>query len=409
MKIWIVNHYAIPPVEAGITRHYSLGKELINRGHQVAVIAANFNHQKRTPFINGEGNRVFERQYNDVPFIWVNVPQYKSNSPARVYNMLSFSKALLTHKFFRGTTPPDVIIGSSPHIFAALAAQLMARKWKIPFIFEVRDLWPQSLIDLGKVNPKHPVVRILARLEKYLYTQSDKIITPLPGAYRYIESIGIDPNKIVWIPNGIDFKDFSRYEQELKNDKDKFVVMYAGNHGVANGLEVIVESAKVLQNKGYSGILFKLIGDGPYKEELKKMAIEQQLKNVKFYEPIPKTQIPRVLSMADAFVLPLKNAPVFQWGVSPNKLYDYLYSGKPIIYAVNAYNNPVEEAEAGITIPPEDPAMLAQAVLKLYHMKPSERKEMGLRGTKYVENNYNISQLAIKLERVLEECINITA
>jgi glycosyltransferase involved in cell wall biosynthesis len=244
LNIIMINHYAIPPIEAGGTRHYSLAKELIARGHHVHIVAANFNHQTKIPIVYNNEERLFEQVYDEVPFIFVNVPAYQGNSPARLLNMLSFSRQIRNSSYLKCMDSPDVVIGSSPHPFAAWAAQRMAASWGVPFIFEVRDLWPQSLIDLGRISPKHPAVRLLAQLEKYLYNHADKIITLLPGAYEYIKSIGIDAGKVIWIPNGIDF---SLYNQLFSEEEhDKFTVMYAGAHGLANGLQTIINCAEIL-------------------------------------------------------------------------------------------------------------------------------------------------------------------
>ena len=186
-----------------------------------------------------------------------------------------------------------------------------------------------------------------------------------------------------------------------------FTVMYAGNHGLGNGLENIVKCAEILNNAGYSRIIFRLIGDGPQKEYLRRTAVEKNLSNIRFEDPVPKKDIPTVLQQADAFVMLMKDSPVFKWGISPNKLYDYLYAARPIVFAVNAYNNPVEEAKAGITVPPEDPQKLSEAVIKLYNMSYDERMQMGLNGQKYVLENHDFTALGAKLEKALFESITI--
>lgn len=401
MNIIMINHYAIPPIEAGGTRHYSLAKELIARGHHVHIVAANFSHQTKTPIVPNSEEQIFERVYDEVPFIFVNVPAYQGNSPARLLNMLSFFRQIQYSSYFKRMDFPDVVIGSSPHPFAAWAAQRMAARWGVPFIFEVRDLWPQSLIDLGRISSKHPAVRLLAQLEKYLYNHADKIITLLPGAHEYIKSIGIDAGKVIWIPNGIDFSLYNQLFPEAEHDK--FTMMYAGAHGLANGLQTIINCAEILAKDYEDKIVFRLVGDGPQKEGLKKMVTEKQLTNVQFDVPVPKQQIPSILSQADAFIVVIVDSPLYKYGISLNKIYDYLVSAKPVVIGVNAFNNPVAEAGAGITVPPENPEALAKAVLELYHMTPADREQMGLNGRTYVEENHDFRKLAARLEEVLVE------
>lgn len=399
MKILLINHYAIPPTEAGGTRHYSLAKELIALGHEVHIIAANFSHQTKTPIIPNIKEQVFKQVIEGVPFIFVTVPSYTGNSPARLKNMLSFARQLYFSSYIKQIDKPDIVIGSSPHPFATWAAQKMAKRWGVPFIFEVRDLWPQSLIDLGRISPKNPAVRFMAKLEKYLYNQADKIITLLPGAHEYIQSVGIDPTKVVWIPNGIDF---SLYNQASKSvDTDKFTVMYAGAHGLANGLETVIKCAELIEKEYEDKILFRLVGDGPEKAKLQSMGKEKQLTNVKFDNPVPKQDIPNVLNQADAFIAVIRDSPLYKYGISLNKIYDYLASMRPVVIGVNAFNNPVEEAQAGISVSSENPQELADAVLRIYNMSKSEREQMGVNGRKYVEENHDFRMLAEKLEGVL--------
>lgn len=403
LNILIVNQYAIPPIEAGGTRHYSLARELIARGHHVHIVAANFSHQTKTPIVPNSEEQIFERVYDEVPFIFVNVPAYQGNSPARLLSMLSFSRQIRHSPYLKGMDSPDIVIGSSPQPFAAWAAQRMAATWGVPFIFEVRDLWPQSLIDLGRISSKHPAVRLLAHIEKYLYNHADKIITLLPGAHEYIKSIGIDTGKVIWIPNGIDFSLYNQLFPEVEHDN--FNVMYAGAHGLANGLETIVNCAEILAKDYGNKIVFRLVGDGPQKEDLKKMAVAKHLTNVQFDDPVPKQQIPGVLSQADAFIVVIMDSPLYKYGISLNKIYDYLVSAKPVLIGVNAFNNPVEEAGAGITVQPENPEELASAVVELYRMSAKERKQMGLNGRKYIEENHDFQKLAARLEEVLLDVI----
>lgn len=401
MRVMIVNHYAIPPVEAGGTRHYSLAKELIARGHDVQIVAANFSHQTKTPIVDSVREVIFKRVYDGVPFIFVNVPAYQGNTLARFKNMLSFAVRVLYDRYFKHIEPPDIVIGSSPHPFAAWAAQKMAARWRVPFVFEVRDLWPQSLIELGRISPQHPAVLLLARLERYLYNRAAKIVVLLPGAHQYIKSVGIDANKVVWIPNGVDFSLYDHVLQSAGNNK--FTVMYAGAHGLANGLESVIKCAEILDADYRDKIVFRLVGDGPDKDILRKSALEKHLINVQFDEPIPKWEIPRILMQADAFVVIVKDLPLYKYGISLNKIYDYLASARPVVIGANAFNNPVEEAGAGFTAPPGDPEKLAMAVLRLYHMTNIEREQMGRNGRKYVQENHDLKSLALKLEEVLLE------
>lgn len=298
---------------------------------------------------------------------------------------------------------PDIIIGSSPQPFAALAAERLASDYNIPFIMEVRDLWPQSLIDLGKTSKYHPFIILLAMLEKYLYKKAAKIVTALPGASNYISELGFPKDKIVWIPNGIDLTLVPEFNKSMQNNV--FTVMYTGAHGVGNGLDTVLYAADSIMKQLGDKILFRFIGDGVEKNNLKNLSSKLKLENVAFEDPVPKAHVYNKMNEADIFLMTLMKSPVFKWGISPNKLFDYLAMSKPVVFGVEAYNDPVKEAGAGISVSPEDPQALAEAILKLYNISVEEREEMGLRGRQHVEENYDFNKLAEKLEVVLLESI----
>lgn len=401
MNIWLVNHYAISPQQAGGTRHYTMARELVQRGHQVTIIASSFDHTTRKELHIPDGAPSRLEVVDGVRFLWLRTPPYEGNSARRLWNTAAFARKVLGLRARDLGGRPDVVLGSSPHLFAAWAAERLARRYRAPFVLEVRDLWPQSLVDLGSFSSGHPFIRLLASLEKRLYRRARRIVTLLPGAAEHIAQKGGDPAKIVWIPNGIDLDRLPSPEPPAA--KETFELMYAGTHGLANGLQVVLEAAERLQNHP---VRFRLVGDGPDKPRLMAMAEENGLKNIVFEQPVSKSQIPGLLREADAFLMVLRDSPVFRWGVSPNKLFDYMAAARPVIFSVNTPLNPVAAAGAGITAPAEDADALAEAALELSTMSPEERWQMGLRGRKYVEENHNLNLLANKLELVLSDAVD---
>ncbi|WP_082077929.1 glycosyltransferase family 4 protein [Thermus filiformis] len=304
MNVWMVNHYALPPSQAGITRHYTLAKELLKRGHQVIIWASSFNHgTKEERLANRETHKL--ELTDGVPFYWIRTPPYKGNSPARVWNMLTFSyRVWQLGRGFR-LAKPDVILGSSPHPFAALAAEWLASHFRVPFVLEVRDLWPQSLIDLGDIPPSHPFVVLLDKIERHLYRKASTIVTLLPDAGEYMTAKGADPSRVVWIPNGIDLELVPT--PSPPQPKEPFTVMYAGAHGLANGLELALEAAHLLEKEGWGRrVRFRFVGDGPEKPTLIRRARELGLGNVSFEEPVPKGEVYTLLNQADAFLIILQ-------------------------------------------------------------------------------------------------------
>jgi len=269
---------------------------------------------------------------------------------------------------------------------------------------EVRDLWPETLIDMG-VPRWHPFIVLLGLLERFLYKRADKIIVLPPKAHEYIESLGISSHKIRWVPNGVDLSKFNiNGEDDLNKNNNEFVVMYVGALGTANNLDVAIDSANILKNK-YSNIKFVFVGDGLEKSKLVQKAKLLKLDNVEFRNPVEKKEIPRLLRKADALFFNLPNLPVFKYGISSNKLFDYLASGKPIIFSCSSINNPVDEADAGITISPDNPQVLAEAVIKLHNIPAYKRQEMGKRGKDYVKKYHDIPMLVDSMEEVFKEAL----
>lgn len=410
MNVWIFNHYAITPDLPGGTRHYDLGQELVKRGHKVIIFASSFHHylHKETRLRSGEGWKV--EDVDGVKFVWIRTFPYKRNDWRRVLNMLSYMlRAWQLGRRLPELMPeigePDVIIGSSVHLLAVLAAYWVAKHHRAKFIMEVRDLWPQTIIDMGVLSERNPIVKALQALERFLYRRAERIITLLPKAGEYIAAQGVEEDKIVWIPNGVDLSGFQVSSSAARSDGE-FKVMYLGAHGQANALDVLIQAAKVVQDQGYPEIRFILVGDGPEKSKLVAMARELGLHNVEFREPVPKSDVPKVLSEADAFLVQLGGKEVYRYGISSNKLFDFMAAGKPVFSSLEAPDNPVEKAKCGFTIPPRDPEALAEAFLKLYQMPAEEREVMGQRGREYVEKYHAIPVLADKLEEVLGEVVD---
>ncbi len=403
MNIWIFNHYAITPDLPGGTRHYDFAKELTERGYNVTIFASSFHYSLlRETKDYGKSSYIIE-DYDGVKFVWIKTFPYSKNDWRRVLNMLSYSVRAYNVAKKIDMEKPDVIIGSSVHLFAVYTAYLLSKYYKVPFIMEVRDLWPQTLIDMG-VSRWNPFVILLGILEKFLYKRAQKIISVLPKAYEYITSLGIPLEKIEWIPNGVDLKRVEHIENNFEK-KTRFKVLYTGVHGITDGLDILLDSAKILKERGYSDIVIELVGDGYEKKRLMKRALEEGLDNVFFKDPVKKDKVPEILSKADVLFVNLLAKNIYKYGMSFNKLFDYLASGKPIISASNASNNPVEEVKAGITVPPEDPEAVAEAIINLYKMSEEERLKMGENGRKYVKEYHDIPVLVDKLEKVIQEVL----
>ncbi len=400
MNIWILNHHALTPDMSGGTRHYDFAKELIKRGHQVTIIASSFHYSKLKEMREYEKEDYIIENIEGIKFVWFKTPPYFNNGVKRVINMLSYTKKAIFLLPKLNLSKPDIIIGSSVHLFAVYAALRLSKRYKIPFIMEVRDLWPQTLIDMG-MSKYHPFILILSLLEKYLYKKSDKIITLLPKANQYIEKLGVDREKIVWISNGTNPASYSSDNLNILLKGDKFNVLYTGTHGMANNLDLLIDTADILKSE--KSIFFTLIGDGPLKERLKKKAEKLELKNIQFLPSVPKREVFAYLSSSDLLYVGLKDLLLYRYGMSMNKIFDYMASKKPILFVSNIKDNIIKRAEAGTVIEHEDANAVAKSIKEYSYMSSDERKRVGENGYDYLLEHYTVSVLTDKLESLLIE------
>ncbi|NEU30301.1 glycosyltransferase family 4 protein [bacterium LRH843] len=402
MNIWIFNHYAIAPGTSGITRHFDLAKELVKLGHEVTIFASSFDHQSRKEaHLKNTTDNFKEEVYDGVRYVWVKTFPYNKNDWRRVINILSYT--LKTNKFVKTkfNEKPDIIIGSLMHPLAPILAYKVAKKLNAAFYFEVRDLWPQSLIDLGKVSPRNPIVWALDKLESFLYRKADKIIVLFDKASDYIVSKGFSSKKIIYLPNGIDPERFNgnniSVPQNIKNSltkipTNKFIGIYSGAHGLANNLDVILDSAKELTD--IDDIHYVLIGDGPEKQRLIKKANDLGLHNVSFLDSVPKDYLPLFLERANVGLLPLKKAPVFKWGISPNKLYDYMASKLPVLLVCDLEDTIVDKAKSGYVVKGNNMVFELNSLMVKLNENREQSMQMGRNGHSYVMRNNSWDVLA---------------
>jgi glycosyltransferase involved in cell wall biosynthesis len=407
VNIWIIAHYANPPDRPGSTRHYDFARALIKQGHKVTIFASSFHHRTRKDE-RLEAKQTYRRQtINDVNFIWIKAsPYYGGNDRRRVINMLSY--ALRVIPLGVGIRErPDVIWASSPHPFAGLAGYILSRLKRVRFIFEVRDLWPEVFVQIGGYSSKSPVVRSLGVLEKFLYRQANIIIVLMPRASEYITGLGIPANKICYVPNGVNPELYANNSADLPRDLDirltdlrtsgKVLVGYTGAHGIHDSLDTIIEAAKSLQEKGIDIIHLLLVGDGAEKQRIVKKAESLGLNNITFFTFVPKNTMPGLLRALDIAIMCRKKSTLYQYGMSTLKLWDYMMCARPIVCALDSVNNPVADADCGITVPPEAPEKLANAIVQLCNLSDDERQAIGIRGREYVMKYHSTPVLANKV------------
>lgn len=406
MNIMIINHYAGSDKYGMEFRPYYMGRELVKQGHNVTVIAADCSHlRKENPMVE---KNFKEEVIDGVNFVFFKTVKYKKNNIKRLFNVMSFmSKLKMNSKKIYLKYTPDVIVASSTYPYDVKAAKMIARyNDDVRVCYEIHDIWPLSLIELYKLSPKNPAMRHIQRAEIYAYENADSIISILPHVNRHIEELGFHETNYVYIPNGV-IIDESKHQpapieikkkiDDLKN-KGNFVVMYLGGFSKANALEDLISSAKYMDKK----IHIVMVGDGPLKEEYKKQIKELKLNNVTILPSVLKNQVNNTLALADVLYIGAKRIKLYKYGVGMNKIFDYMLSKRPIINGIEASNDPISEADCGITIKPENPQAIAQAAKKLSEISKQELDEMGLNGYQYVKQNHNYEKLAKRFAIVLQ-------
>ncbi len=400
--IWYCHHYAGSPSMGMSYRPYYLTKEFIQAGHNAYVISASYHHLLQKPKL--QSKPVVMDMVDEVSFITLKVRKYLGNGLPRLLNMLGYARGFKRHfkKIEKITGKPDVIIVSSSHPFHFPTLKKIAKRYDAKIIFEVRDLWPLSLLELLKISKSHPMIKWLSRIERQAYQGSDAVVSLLKQSLPYMHSKGLDEDKFHVIPNGTSCELFRQAKPLSAATQKKvdnllasgsFLLGYAGAIGKPNALEFLIQAMAILQAKNLP-IHCVIIGDGNLKEALEQEVIRLELENVSFFPSIPKFEIPGFLRELDGFYLGWNKVELYQYGVSPNKLFDYMMAGRPVIESGGAPESIIEEVGCGFHCEAEDPQAIAQTILKLYDIPAEERVAMGKRGIHAVEKTYDYKILA---------------
>lgn len=399
-NIWIINEYAGSP-EYGMTfRHYYLAKNFVKAGHKATIISASYSHfLKKYPEMDGKTYQT--EDIDGIEYLWIKALTYtKSFDKKRVLKWFQFAFRL----FFVARTledKPDVIICSPTAPFSIVPAYFLAKKFGAKLVFEVRDIWPLTLVEIGGFSPNHPLIILMRWCERFALNKSDIIVSNLMNYTEHIHNLGLD-RKAAWISNGIDLDEMKKIEPLEKSvaekvPKEKFIVGYTGKLGVSNALDHLIESARLL--KGNKNIAFVIVGDGQEKDAL--VSLAKDLPNVTFIDSIDKNQVQSMLALFNVCYIGLPKETLFEYGVSPNKLFDYMQSGKPILHAIDTKADIVALAQCGISIEAENPSKIADAVTTLYTMTSEEREKLGLNGKEYVQEHFTYQKLAEKYLAIL--------
>jgi glycosyltransferase involved in cell wall biosynthesis len=382
-------------------RHYELGRQLVARGWTVAIVSGSYSHlYSRPPEVHAT---YAVRVVDGMTYCWVRVPVYeRSASFARVLNMAVFMLRLYRLPV-RSLPIPDVVVVSSPSLFPILPAKRLARRLRARLVFELRDIWPLTLQELAGMSDVHPLVVALRWFERYAYRTSDRVVSVLPAASSYLHANGVPAERIDLIPNGV-APEIIHSEPDPTPDvvayavrRHAFTVGFVGTLGTANAIDSLVEAARLLVNEDIGVVI---AGHGPEAGRLRDLASD--LPHVAFVGPVAKADVPAVLAALDACYVGYHRSVLYEFGISPNKVFDYMAAGRPVILAASAANDPVADAGCGLTVEPDDPAGLAAAILAIRGLTLAERDRLGASGRRYVERVHGYDRLAEAYEHVLD-------
>ncbi|MDS1140049.1 glycosyltransferase family 4 protein [Pusillimonas sp. SM2304] len=409
-NIWYVHPYAGGPGVGRYTRPYALAKYWQQLGAKATVFTSANHHQLDRPQPEGA------RNIHGVNYEFIHCRDYVGNGVGRILNMGNFAWNLWRNgdSYASRYGKPDFVICSSPHPYAFPSAHRLAKRFKAKSVFEVRDLWPLGFIELLGVHKMHPLVLITGWLERYAYAHADAVVSLLPETLVYMKKQGLDPAHWYYVPNGVDAGGGASIEseespkhpsvlraEELRN-AGYTVVAYTGALGRPNQVETLVEALAVAKRSGSSRLAAIIIGRGEMRDKIYQLVQQYGLgETVSLYEQAPKQIIMQLLNAVDIGYISLKPGPLFQFGISPNKLFDYMLAGLPIVSSIRAGNDPVAQAGCGESTPSGSSTDIASALTKLASLSREERAILGRNGNEYVMKNHSYQVLAQKYALLL--------
>lgn len=408
MKIWIVSHYAGPPNMESCTKTVKYAEELTKRQHQVILITASTIHNTDINLVSPD--KLYEyKTYGDQEFVHIRCSNYHGSGLKRIVNLMQFQ-----HRFgkaMKNFDIPDVIVGMC-NCINYRGIYNFALKHNIPYINETRDLWPLSIVEYKNFSDRNPIIRYLYGQERKMYEQADALIFSMEGGWDYIKEKkwdkSIDPNKIFNINNGLDINQQDEQKKEFTVDDidlsdNNFKIIYAGSIGTADSVNLILEAAKILKEK--RNIKFLVYGSGDKVDELKMYCLQNSLVNVVFKGRVEKKYIPYICSKADVNIISAKQTKILKYGISFNKLFDYMNAGRPVLSIVKPNYDLLERYDCGFSLSDQSPRSIADAILRFYEMPKDKYDRMCVNAINAAKD-YDYSKLTDKLEEVIEYAVN---
>lgn len=404
MNIWLINHYAVPPKYYPLARQTYFAKYLMAMGHTVTIFAASSVHNSDVNLIT-DGRKWREETVDGVHYVYIKCCDYQGSGLKRIYNICEFAWKLpgVCKQFPK----PDAIVATSMPPTSCAMGVRMGRKWGCKTVAEIADLWPESIVAYGIAGPHNPAVIALRRLEKWIYKKADAVVFTMEGAYDYIVEQGwekdIPRSKVYYINNGVDLglfdynKEHFRVDDPDLDDPDTFKVVYAGSIRTANRVDMLVEAAKLVRDPR---VRFLIWGAGDKVDELRQRVRDEGISNVKFKGVVEKKYVPGIVSRADLTSTHWTLPKILRYGISYNKLFDYMAAGKPVLAGFETPYNPAVMWGAGRTVSDMTPQGIADEVERIAAMPAEEYRQMCVCARKAAQA-YDFKNLTEKLAEII--------
>lgn len=408
-KVWFVSHYSMPPEYEKRVKTLKYAHYLNEWGYNTKIFACSVMHDYDKNLIEGNEKYV-ERKYDDLDFVHINCMRYGESFPKRIINHLQFAYRFC--KIAKNFELPDVIVATDLNCINYKPICRFCKKNNIKLVADIRDLWPLSFVAYLGFSERNPLIRLLFRREKKMYRLSDAVVFSMEGGKDYIRDKGwdrdIDLNKIYYINNGVDLGEFDKNSKQYKlndvdlNNEQIFKVVYTGSVRRVNGLEILVEAAEYLKCKHVKDIKILIYGEGDELAYLQTFANEKRLSNILFKGKVEKKYIPYVLSKSNLNFIHHQSGleGVFKYGSSPNKLFDYLASGTPILSTGKTNYDLIEKFHAGFVLEDPTPQNIVDGILKFYNMD-NEKYKRYCENAKRAAQAYDFKILSRRLEEVI--------
>ena len=393
--LWYIHPYCGGPNIGPAFRPFYFCKEFSKANFLPLIISPNWHH-----LMYNKEDKLKNQNIEGVNYYFINSKKYIGNGYQRMIHMILFPIKIFFNKELKSKYKPDVIISSSPHLFTFISAYFISKKYNAKLILEVRDIWPLSLIEIAGVSKIHPIVILLGVIEKFAYKKSNYIVTFFKNSKLHFSKYNIDTDKVHYIPNGsivravpkIENDEIISYIKKRKN-KGNFIIGYTGAHGTPNALKQLLEANLILKDSNIDKFDIIMIGDGIEKTSLMSFAQDNKLGNIHFFDPVSKDRIQAIISLFDTCYLATKRKKIYKYGISQNKLFEYMGASKPILSSMYL-DTIVEDAKCGVIADCENPGDLALKIKDLLNMDKTILNKFGKYGFQYLSNNHNIKNLA---------------